>query len=156
MRSSVAILFLVASLAWAVAPPVPKPLNERVKMASHIFIGTAEDLWIIDRSGHKVEPQPKSTDFGQAIEMSVRVDEALCPRGWHTNTNVRVLYGGGFFGTSDTHQRFVGKKLIYLTVQGNAWNRDFTASYGWDLAEPLDKKAETEAAIPRTPDEKSK
>jgi hypothetical protein len=143
-----AILIIVAwRVAGATSPPIPKPLDERVKMASHIFVGVAEDIWIIDSKGRKVEPQPKGVDLDQAIEMSVRVNEVLYPDNWHTNTSIRVLYGGGFFGVSDARQEFVGKELIYLTAQSNVRPTDFVASYGWNLTETLDKRAGIEALI---------
>ena len=134
-------------VAGATSPPVPKSLDERVKLASHIFTGVAEDIWIVDRNGRKVEPEPRFTGLDQAIGMKVRVDEVLYPDNWHTNASVTVLYGGGFFSASETRREFMGKKLIYLTMQNNLRTGNFTASYGWDLTETLDKRAEIEGLI---------
>jgi hypothetical protein len=151
--TGVGLLAVTMIVSWRIAsattPPRPRPLDERVQMASHIFVGVAEDVWIVYRNGDKVEPQPQVTDLGQLIEMSVRVDEVLYPGDWRTNASVRVLYGADFFGTSDTHKQFVGKKLIYLTVQRNGQNTNFVASYGWSLTEPLDKRNEIETLIRR-------
>jgi hypothetical protein len=136
--------------AQAASPPIPAPLSERVKLASHIFIGTVTDIWVVDEDGKKVSPEPDHIgEVGGAtqwIEILVKVDETLQPGDWHAKEAVRIRFGGGMFGPDQLRKELVGKQLIYLTIQitskSSPFYGFFEQSYGWNLTEPLEKKSE--------------
>jgi hypothetical protein len=132
--------------ARAISPPIPKPLAERVKAATHIFVGTAKDAWVVDTDGRRVTLERDDADpfAQQGIEIKVHVEEILRPADWQPKTNVSVRIGGGFFGAPGFRERLVGKKFIYITVADGSVYRP---SYGWDLTEPVDKKSEVEGLI---------
>ena len=149
MRKRLILVGLVIAFAAAsaITPPPPLPLKERVQRASHIFVGTALTLRVVDKNG-EVKPQPKTLDIGQGAEMQVRVDEVLTPGAWHPKEPVIVGFAGGFFSVQQMQKDFVGKKLIFVTTQNAA---GFGPSYPWHLTEPLDKRAEIEGIIRDNP-----
>ena len=126
-------------MASAMPPMFPKPLPERVKLASHIFVGTATNLWVTDEKGRRVSPEPDGLQIGQRALVAVEVIEVLRPQGWKPATNVIVQLPSAFFSPRQLRGDLVDKKLIYLTVGNGTF---FGPSYGWNWAEPLDKKAE--------------
>ena len=141
----VCVLCLVSVLAgFAFRPPPPIDLARHVDLSSHIFIGTAVDMIVVDGQGNVLKPEPPNlTNFGSA-EMTVQITETLLPVGWQTNRPVKVRFGGAAFSVEALRKRFLDKKLIYLTVLQGA---DFQPSYPWHLTEPLDTRAQIESAI---------
>ena len=138
-------VLIAVSAALAVTPPGPLPLKERVQKASHIFVGTAGKLRVIDwKTGHEVIPQPKGLALEQCAELQVRVDDVLITGDWHPKEPVVVRFGGGFFSVEDLRKQFVDKKLIYLTIRQESY---FIPSYPWHLVEPVEKRAEIEGFI---------
>lgn len=129
------------------APPPPKSLSERVKLATHIFVGTAKEMQVIDKDGKLVNQEQEPKVLGQrghGAWLIVEVNEVLCPQGWNPTSNLVVQVPGGFFSTGDYRTNHVGVKLVYLTVTDG---KTYKASYGWDLSESLGKKAEIESLI---------
>src|SRR5437773_713057 len=118
MRNCVlSVVSVAVGVCYAVATTAPPlPLDERVRRASHVFIGTADKMIMVDMTGKEVVPEPKILDRNQAIEMSVQVQEILRPDGWKTNMPVRVRFGGGFFSVKDIKERFGRRQFIFLVV----------------------------------------
>lgn len=143
------LIVISAPAVRALSPPATKPLPEVVALASHIFVGTAEDFCVIDLDGKRIQPEPQDLGSGgRAIQMKVRVDSVLYPKGWSTNSTLRVLYARD--DVVEIRKRLVGKQMIYLvrfyelrTYGGGA----FQAAYGLNLFEPLEKKEEIEGLI---------
>jgi hypothetical protein len=77
-------------------------------------------------------------------EMNVQVAECLYPVGWKTNGTVKVRFGGAAFLVAKLRERFLDKKLIYLTVRREGY---FEPSYPWHLTEPLEARIAIESAI---------
>ena len=141
----ICVLCLVAvALGLAFRPPPPISLASRVEMSSHIFVGTAVDLTVVDGKGNVLKPEPPAlTNFGSA-DMTVQINEVLFPSGWKTNGPVKVRLGGAAFIVAAMRKDFLNKKLIYLTVLRDGY---FQPSYPWHLTEPLDVRAQIETAI---------
>ena len=146
--SAVAIsaIFSTSLVAVAVQPPPPSSLQERVQRASHIFVGVAEHLRVIDReTGKEVSPEPKSLErLSYFAEIEVQVVEVIRPTSWKPKEKIKIRYGGGFFSVSRIREGLIGHKLVYLTTQQDSY---FGPSYPWYLGEPEDKRAEIEALI---------
>ena len=141
------ILFLVVgplSTCYGVTPPPPKPLHERIKLASHIFIGVAEDARVIDNAGRVITPEPQALEIGQMLELSVHVGEALYPAAWQPQDTITVRYGGGLFSVSDLRQKLIGRELIYVVTQEDSY---FIPSYPWQLTEPLEQRSDIQRII---------
>jgi hypothetical protein len=151
MRTSVTVvcvLFATFLAAHAVAPPVPLSLKERVQRASHVFVGVAVRLRVIDReTGKEVSPEPKSLErLSYFAELEVRVVDVLRPADWKPKDKIMVRYGGGFFSVSALREG-LGHKFVYLTTQQDSY---FVPSYPWALTEPEEKRAEIESFIKTT------
>jgi len=132
------------ALVLAFRPPPPVGVSQHVRLSTHIFVGTAMDLTVKDGKGNVLKPEPPAlTNYGFA-EMNVQVAETLLPSSWKTNTTVKVRFGGAAFYVDKLRKDFLGKKQIYLTVLQDGY---FLPSYPWHLVEPLDARAEIEAAI---------
>ena len=125
-------------------PPLPqRPLEDRVRAASHIFIGVAEKMTIMDRNG-EVKPQPNVLNLGQYALLDVRVEEALTPAGWKPTTTVRVPFSGGLWEVAPIRDSLMGRKYIYLTkieLRGPE-GLSYISSYGYFLTEPVTQKDE--------------
>lgn len=79
--------------ADAVGPPPPKSLEDRVKLADYIFVGTAEHLHVVDETGKEVTPQPKVLALNTGLELSVEVHEVLYQVGnFKKNANLAPSY----------------------------------------------------------------
>ena len=140
----ISLAVCLCGVVYAMLPPPPKPLSDRVKLASHIFVGTAKELWVTDEKGKRVTPEPESLKLDQGAWVAVEVNEVLRPESWSAKTNVLVQLPPGLFSVRQLRGELVGKKLIYLTKTNGA---TFGASYGWNLTEPFDKKSEIETII---------
>ena len=135
------------------APPIPKPLAERVNLATHVFVGRAQRVRVRKLVGgklRKVQPVPAHTDYTSNVvfEIEVIVDEVLFPDKWKPSETIKLIYGGGIFSVNDTRKKLLAEKLVYLTrivsFGGQAY---FSASYGWNLVETFSKKSEVEALL---------
>jgi len=160
MKSLRLVLYLILTLCLSPAlgnaqqaPPVPKPLAERVNLATHVFVGRAQRVRLRKLVGgklRKVKPVPDHTDYTSDVvfEIEVIVDEVLFPGKWKPSATIKLIYGGGMFSVSDTRKTLLGEKLVYLTrivsFGGQAY---FSASYGWNLVETFSKKGEVEALL---------
>ena len=131
-------------MASAMPPMFPKPLPERVKLASHIFVGTATNLWVTDEKGRRIYPEPEFLKLGLGAFATVEVNEVLRPQGWKAKTNVVIQLSGGFYSPRQLRSYLMDKRLIYLTVTDGTI---FHASYGSNWTEPLDKKTEIEELV---------
>lgn len=155
--------------ALANQPPPPKTLAERVELATHVIVGTAETVRVMevkDGKSSEMKPEPKLiSPGGQFIEVDIQVQDVLYPLGWKPKT-VGYLFGDGWFDPKDVRADTVGKKYIYL-MRANPYPDQFEdgrnmylPSYGWHLADSLDSapaiQATLDARVKRETDNKAK
>src|SRR6188474_3414652 len=68
--------------SFAQKPPTPKPLAERVDLATHVFVGKAKIVRaceLVDGSLREVVPEPAYTGPGVVLELEVNVEEQIFP-----------------------------------------------------------------------------
>ena len=138
-------LILPVASSRADSPPVPKPLAERVNLASHVFVGRAKRVRAVDRRGRLLKPEPTHTGTasGVMVELEVEVEEVMFPAAWKPLKRVKLYFGGGIFSIKEMRQGFLAKSYVYLVREysdkGQSW---LSASYPWYLVEELAKKEE--------------
>ena len=94
-------LALTLSLPFASSradkPPFPKPLAERVNLATHVFVGRAKRVRAVDRQGRVLKPEPAHTGnaSGVIVELEVEVEEVMFPTAWKPLKRLKVYFGGG-------------------------------------------------------------
>jgi hypothetical protein len=145
VRGIVIFCFLVPLLALAVSPPPPYSLEQNVQRASHVFVGRATGLRVIEcKTGQEIVPAPKDLELGQCIELQMTLQEVLSPSGWSQKEPLKVRHGGGFFSVKRLQKELLNQTLVYLTTKQDSY---FVASYPWQLTEPLEKKSEIQGIL---------
>src|SRR3954451_16632521 len=91
----VVILSLSLPPVYAEKPPLPKPLAERVNLATHVFVGRAKRVRVVEVVDGRlvsVKPEPTNTSTGVALELEVEVQEVLFPATWESARTVNIIY----------------------------------------------------------------
>ena len=146
-------LCFAAMSTFADKPPLPKPLAERVNLATHVFIGKAKSLRAVrEVAGTMQELKPEPTHTGTAsgvmVELEVEVHEVMFPASWNPAVTVKVYFGGGIFSIEKLRDYFLANEYVYLTKEISLKGEKlFIPSYPWSLTEGLDKKRDVIAAL---------
>ena len=134
-------------------PPPPKTLAERVNMTTHVFVGKAKRVRVMELVNGRlvrVIPEPKNTGPGVVLELEVEIQEVLFPQTWKPPRVVKSVYSGGIVEVKKVREAFLTEGFVYLTREG-AFNGQtyYFASYPWHLAEELDKREEIKSILER-------
>ncbi len=139
--------------SFAQIPPKPKPLAERVDLATHVFVGKATIVRaceLVDGSLREVVPEPAYTGPGVVLELEVNVGEPLFPVTDDSPKTVEIVFAPGFVSIKDARKSLVGERFIYLTKINSLGGRPFFfPSYPWHLVEKLSAKEQILAALQR-------
>ena len=149
------LLVLTSSLflqpVYAEKPPLAKSLAERVDLATHVFVGRAKRvrvMQVVNGRLMRLTPEPDHTGPGVVLELEVNVQEVLSPGKWVPPRVTKVMYGGGIFEIKRLRERFLAGSLVYLTREKSfAGQTYYFASYPWHLVEGLDKREEIRSII---------
>lgn len=136
----------------------PPTLDEKVRAASHVFVGKAERVAFVDLKTYYREPFEIFDTWaeGRGTTLLVRVVTPLMPTTWTDEKLIRIAR----FGVSPSRQSpFIGKELIFFTQRETyqpAGKRPFiqflvpTAGEGLRaLPEELTELAQVKQAIDR-------
>ena len=137
--------------SYAQIPPTPKPLAERVDLATHVFVGRATTVracHLVDGSVQEVVPEPAYTGPGVALQLEVNVEEPLFPVTGDSPKTVEIIFAGGFVSVKDARKALVGQPFIYLTLINSLGGQlFFFPSYPWHLVEKLSAKEQVLTAL---------
>jgi len=137
--------------SYADKPPVPKPLAERVDLATHVFVGRAKSVQacqMVDGKMQDVIPEPTHTSSGVAIELEVDIEESLFPVTGESPKTVKIIFAPGIVSISDLRKAFLGESFVYLTqIKFFGGETFFLPSYPWHLVEKLSAKEAISAAL---------
>jgi len=149
------VLTLILSLRaiHAEKPPPPKSLAERVNMTTHVFVGKAKRVRVmelVDGRLVRVTPEPNNTGPGVVLELEVEIQEVLFPKTWKPPRVAKTIYSGGIVEIKKVREAFLAEGFVYLTREvsfnGQAY---YVASYPWHLEEELDKREEIKSILER-------
>src|SRR5215471_10165497 len=101
-----------ATSTFADKPPLPKPLADRVNLATHIFMGKATSVRAVREVAgtmQELEPEPAhtGTSSGVMVELEVEVREVMFPSAWTPLGTVKVYFGGGIFSIKGLRENFL-------------------------------------------------
>ena len=137
--------------SFAQIPPKPKPLAERVDLATHVFVGRATTVRaceLVDGSLRELVPEPAHTGPGITLELEVNVEEPLFPVTDNSPKTVEILFAPGFVSIKDARKALVGQQFIYLTrINSLGGQPFFFPSYPWHLVEKLSAREQIVAAL---------
>jgi hypothetical protein len=148
---TVVVLSLCLPPVYGEKPPLPKPLAERVNLATHVFVGRAKSVRVVelvDGRLVRVNPEPANTSTGVALELEVEVQEVLFPATWGPPRTVKVIYSHGIVSVKELRDSFLAGSFVYLTRIGFVDGQThFFASYPWYLVEGLGKREEIKSIL---------
>ena len=151
----VGVLFLLPTFAGASFPPPSKTLEQRVELATHVIIGTAKKVTVVEYKDGKLEemkPEPKILEPRvQWAQIEIEIEEVLYPLPWKATRTVKYLFGGGWFETESIRKDTLNKKFVYL-MMSNPYpdlqeDNIFFPSYEWHMADPIEQKPAIQAAL---------
>lgn len=154
------LLFIVPALVWANTPPPRKTLAERVELATHVVIGTAKNVRVVEGITNEkqeteiqeVKPEPAIIAPREYAEIEIEVEEVRYPAEWKAPKTVKYMFGGGWFEMKSIRDDTLDKKRIYL-MQANPYpelknaEHIFFPSYEWNLCDTVDNRAEIVALL---------
>jgi hypothetical protein len=153
-----ALLGCTAIRVQASSPPPAKTFAERVDMATHVIIGTAKSVKVVQIGDNadgsikvqEVIPEPEHLDpSGRFAEIEIEVNEVLFPTQWKAPKTVRYLFGGGHFEVKSIREDVLNEQHLFLmqtsphAAPKNAQDI-FFPSYGWHLYDSVESKAEVQ------------
>jgi hypothetical protein len=147
------LVFLSLSLppVYAEKPPLPKPLAERVNLATHVFVGRAKSVRVVEVVDGRlvgVKPEPTNTSTGEALELEVEVQEVLFPATWEPARTIKITYSHGIVSVKELRESILAGSFVYLTRIGSFdGETHFFASYPWHLVEGLGKREEIKSIL---------
>lgn len=144
-------LVVLSATAQATTPPVYRSFEEQICRASHVFIGTAQNLRVIpnDReSCGDTPPEAQGTlTMCGLVEVDIQIDTVLYPAGWKPAGRVVYRFGGGYFNVASLRKDLEGTRRLFHVVEKSGLDPlIFESSQAWVLsAFPEDQERVTAA-----------
>lgn len=138
-------LLLLATAVQADPPHRGRPLEDKVCLATHIFIGTTVNYREISLCAKHVDERDRAAC--RHAEVDVQVEDVLWPPDWHPDDTVRYRYGGGNFNMKLVRADLETQRKLFLVVESvEDKQRVFRTSYGWFMAAtPFDREQVVES-----------
>jgi len=144
--------FALVGTAYSTSVP-PLSLQERVKGASHIFVGIARSLEVLDPHGNVMADPPARIMLEPSLRLTVEVKRVLRTSLKRFPRKVQVHYGRGFIlGVKTERERRIGKELIYL-VSGTGTNASFHSVHALQFTEPMEREKVIQGHLDKLPSE---
>ena len=130
----VSLLLIGCSDARALSPVAPQPIEKRVEVASHIFIGSIVAV--------ELAPSQNEYSFGW-VAYTVKVENVMFPGNWHSHDLVQIT---GIHGIEYTEDSMIGRSFIFIVTKDSATGK-FLAPTQREIKEPIEMKNEVIKAI---------
>jgi hypothetical protein len=131
------ILLYLTTAVYALSPLPPKSIEERVMLASHVFVAK-----IVEARDFPSEDSMIS--FGHVI-YKVKLENLIWPQeGWYSHDiiTIRGIYGIEFGG-----EHLVGKSRIFIVSKEARGSSVFTSPHGRETSVSVDEKSDVIRAI---------
>ena len=146
----IAIIFAVVSSGYAVAPPLPPPLDQRIAKSTIVIVGTitnVETVAVQDAQWTRWQPMvPRAVTVSSNIigAITIRINEILYSKEPVTTDAVLFLFGDWGFNTADLDKYIGTKQIFILSKTTDAYVSAIARTHFFDR---LDKRDEIVKAI---------
>ena len=141
---------LACSLAVAVSPPVPPPLDKRIGESTLVIVGTVTKVGTVTVSDARwakwesMEPRADKVSSNIVGALTIRIEETLYAKHAVNSNTVVCLFGDWGFKTADL-DHYIGTKQIFIL---SSHDGAFVSAYArWRLCEPMERHEEVLKAI---------
>lgn len=143
--TALAIFLLLATAVQAEPPKRGRPLEDKVCLATHIFIGSTLNYREISLCAKHVAEADRAAC--RHAEVDVKVEDVLWPPNWLPDDTVRYRYGGGNFNMKLVRASLETQRMLFLVVESMEDKQQvFRTSYGWFMAAtPFDREQVVES-----------
>ena len=131
------LLAFTAPFSHAYTPPLPLPLEKRVGMSTHVFVGEIQEINYVDATGKVITPEEAYASYPHlTARWKIKVHEVLFPAKWGAGgiadfqEPYYIPYSSSLDSKAErlnrtkdslsgTRNFYIGKKYIFLTRATN-------------------------------------